>query len=109
MSELQREPLRVVGLRYEPAEGPPQVVLKAAGELAEEVLLRRRRSADAAPVVKNQALLEQLYRLPVEGHIGPELYCAVAVLIAHVLDVEAKLIDSKLAAANITLTGDPHA
>lgn len=83
--------VRIVGLRYEPAEGAPQVVLKASGALAEEVLLKRRHAPHAAPVVKNEALLEQLYRLPVDGRIGPELFRAVAVLLAHVLDIEAKL------------------
>jgi type III secretion system FlhB-like substrate exporter len=83
--------MRIVGLKYEPAEGPPQVVLKAAGELADEVLRSRMRLPHAAPVVRNEALLEQLYRLPVDGRIGPELFRAVAVLLAHVLSVEAKL------------------
>jgi type III secretion system FlhB-like substrate exporter len=89
--------MRIVGLKYEPAEGPPQVVLKAGGELADEVLRARRRLVDAPPVVRNEALLESLYRLPVDGRIGPELFRAVAVLLAHVLAVEAKL------------KGDPHA
>jgi type III secretion system FlhB-like substrate exporter len=82
---------RVIGLKYEPAEGLPQVILKASGELAEQVLAQRRRAAHAAPVVKNAALVDQLYRLPVDGRIGPDLFRAVAVLMAHVLSVEAKL------------------
>ena len=82
---------RVIGLRYAPAEGLPQVVLKASGELADAVLRERMHHAHAAPVVRNEALLEQLYRLPVDGRIGPELYRAVAVLLAHVLSIEAKL------------------
>jgi len=87
--------LRIVGLKYEPAEGAPQVVLKASGELAEAVLRERLRGAEAAPVVKNPALLEQLYRLPVDGRIGPELYRAVAVLLAHVLAAEAAMKETK--------------
>jgi type III secretion system FlhB-like substrate exporter len=83
--------LRVVGLKYEPAEGLPQLIFKASGDAAEEVLLRRRHSAHAAPVMRNEALLEQLYRLPVDGRIGPELYRAVAVLLAHVFEVEMQL------------------
>jgi type III secretion system FlhB-like substrate exporter len=83
-------PLRVVGLKYEPAEGLPQVILKASGAMAEEVLRKRRYAGHAAPVVRNEALLEQLYRLPVEGRIGPELFRVVAILLAHVLAVEAK-------------------
>jgi|307.fasta_scaffold196942_2 type III secretion system FlhB-like substrate exporter len=83
--------LRIVGLRYEPAEGLPQVVLKAGGELADEVLRARRRLVEAPPVVRSSALLDQLYRLPVDGRIGPELFHAVAVLLSHVLAVEAKV------------------
>jgi type III secretion system FlhB-like substrate exporter len=91
MSDDDKDLLRVVGLKYEPAEGLPQLIFKASGDAAEEVLLRRRHSAHAAPVMRNEALLEQLYRLPVDGRIGPELYRAVAVLLAHVFEVEMQL------------------
>jgi type III secretion system FlhB-like substrate exporter len=91
------EQLRIVGLKYQPSDGAPQVILKASGVLAEEVLRRRRHAAEAAPVVRNEALLEQLYRLPVDGQIGPELYRAVAVLLAHVLAVEEDLKGARLA------------
>jgi len=43
------------------------------------------------PVVKNEALLDALYRLPVDSPIGPELFQAVAVLLAHVFAVDGKL------------------
>ncbi len=75
----------------------PQVILKASGEQAADLLRRRQRMAQAPEVVRNAALLEQLYRLPVEGHIGPELYRLVALLLAHVLAAEA------------ALQGEPHA
>ena len=88
---MNNAPMRIIGLKYEPADGLPQVVLKASGEQVEEVLRRRRHSAHAAPIFKNEALLEQLYRLPVDGRIGPELFRAVAVVLAHVLAIEAKL------------------
>jgi type III secretion system FlhB-like substrate exporter len=91
MNQDDDELLRVVGLKYEPAEGLPQLIFKASGEHAEEVLLRRRHSAHAAQVVKNEALLEQLFKLPVDGRIGSDLFRAVAVLLAHVIDVESKL------------------
>jgi type III secretion system FlhB-like substrate exporter len=85
------KPLRLIGLKYEPAEGLPQVILKASGETAEEILRSRSRALRAPPVVRNDALLEQLYRLPVDGRIGPELFQVVAILLAHVLAVDAKL------------------
>lgn len=85
------EPRRLVGLKYEPAQGLPQVILKASGETAEEVLRQRSRALRAPPVVRNDTLLEQLYRLPVDGRIGPELFQVVAILLAHVLAVDAKV------------------
>jgi type III secretion system FlhB-like substrate exporter len=84
-------PTRIVGLRYEPEDGAPQVILKASGEAAEELLRARQRMARAPQVVRNPALLEQLYRLPVDGRIGPELYRVAAILLAHVLAVDAGL------------------
>lgn len=98
---MNRKPIRIVALKYEPAEGAPQVLLKASGPLADEVLLRRRHASPAAPVVKNEALLDQLYRLPVDAQIGAELFRAVAVLLAHVLRVEADLARTR--------PGDAHA
>jgi type III secretion system FlhB-like substrate exporter len=83
--------MKLVGLRYEPAEGLPQVIVKASGEVAEEILRSRSRALHAPPVVKNDALLEQLYRLPVDGRIGPELFHVVAILLAHVLAVDTRL------------------
>ncbi len=57
---------RVVGLKYAPEDGLPQVILKGAGPLAEEIL--RRRNARIGPqVVKNEALLQSLYRLPLDS------------------------------------------
>jgi type III secretion system FlhB-like substrate exporter len=87
----ESNPLRMVGLQYAPEQGAPQVILKASGEAAEDILRRRQRMARAPAVVRNPALLEQLYRLPIDGHIGPELYRLVALLLAHLLAAEAAL------------------
>jgi flagellar biosynthesis protein len=81
---------RVVGLRYEPGEGVPQVILKGAGPLAEEIL-ERRRARVGLQVVRNDALLQSLYRLPLDAPIGPELFHVVAVILAHVFTLEAAL------------------
>ena len=85
-------PKRVVGLRYDPGEGLPQVVLKGAGPLAEELLARRiGLGSRSPPVIKDAALLDALYRLPVDGAIGPELFEAVAALLVHVFAVDARV------------------
>ncbi len=82
-------PKRVVGLRYEPEEGLPEVILKGAGPLAEELL--RQRGPRGPAVVKDEALLDALYRLPLDSAIGPELFQAVAALLAHIFAVEGKM------------------
>jgi len=68
-------PQRVVGLRYEADDGLPEVILKGAGPLAEALL--RQRMRQGPPLVKNEALLDALYRLPIDSPIGPELFQAV--------------------------------
>jgi type III secretion system FlhB-like substrate exporter len=80
---------RLVGLKYEPGVGLPQVIVKMSGELAEEALRQRAQLAHAPAVVRNDALLEQLYKLPLEAEIGADLFRIVAVLLAHVLSVAA--------------------
>jgi len=80
-------PKRVVGLKYEPAEGAPQVVVKGSGASADEIL-RRRATLGGPPVVEDPALVDQLYRLPMDARIGPELYELVAALLAYVIRLE---------------------
>jgi len=92
---------RVVGLRYVPEEGLPQVILKGSGPLAEALLQRRDRHV-GPQVVRNEALLQSLYRLPIDSAIGPELFRVVAVILTHVFALEQKM---KLDKAS----GDKHA
>jgi type III secretion system FlhB-like substrate exporter len=81
---------RVVGLKYDPDDGLPQVIFKGAGPLADEILASRRARV-GAHVVRNEALLQSLYRLPLDARIGPELFHVVAVILAHVFALEAQL------------------
>ena len=84
------EDKRIIGLKYELGEGLPQVIVKANGKAVDDIL-RKRNLVTGPPVVKDQALLEQLYKLPMDAQIGPELFHLVASLLAHVFAVEAKL------------------
>ena len=68
MAELKK----VIGLKYDPGEGVPQVVVKGAGAAAEE-LLRQRDALGGPPLVHDSALAGELYRLPMDAPIGPEL------------------------------------
>lgn len=83
-------PRRVVGLRYDPAEGLPQVVLKSVGKSADEVIWESQRRSGPS-LVKDPRLLEALYRLPVESDIPPQLFELVAIVLVHVAAVDGKL------------------
>lgn len=82
---------RVVGLQYEPGEGLPQVIVKGSGQLANEMIEKARKLSSGPQIVKDEALLQQLYRLPMEAEIGSELFQLVAILLAHVFSIEEKL------------------
>jgi type III secretion system FlhB-like substrate exporter len=84
------KPKQVVGLKYEIGQGLPQVILKGSGPMAEE-MLRRRPLTNGPVVVQDAQLAAQLYRLPIDAEIGPELFHLVATLLAHVFAIEAKL------------------
>jgi flagellar biosynthesis protein len=83
-------PQKVVGLAYEAPEELPKVVVKGCGEAAERIL-RERDWLHGPEVVKDPQLLEQLYRLPMDGAIGPELFQLVAILLTHVFAIEERL------------------
>jgi flagellar biosynthesis protein len=81
---------KVVGLAFEAQDELPRVVVKGCGEAAER-MLRERDWLHGPGVVKDPQLLEQLYRLPMDGTIGPELFQLVAILLTHVFAIEERL------------------
>lgn len=84
---------RMVGLSYdESAQQLPTVVLKAAGPVT-DALLSATLHAGGPRLVRDAALLEQLYRLPVDAAIDPALFQLVAVLLSHVLAVNEQIRD----------------
>jgi len=83
-------PSKVIGLAYEVGGELPRVVVKGCGEAAEQIL-RDRDWVRGPEVIKDPQLLEQLYRLPMDGTIGPELFQLVAILLTHVFAIEERL------------------
>jgi flagellar biosynthesis protein len=72
---------RAVALKYDPA-GPavPTVVAKGRGVLADRILQTARDSG--VPVREDPALVQVLSALKVDQQIPPELYAAVAAILA---------------------------
>jgi len=81
---------KVVGLAYKPGGELPRVVVKGCADAA-EAILRERDWVRGPRVVRDPQLTEQLYRLPLEAPIGPELFQLVAILLTHVFAIEEQL------------------
>jgi type III secretion system FlhB-like substrate exporter len=99
MADEQDELLRVVGVSYELGDFAPTVVLKSAGAGAEAVLEAARRGGEGPPVVRDAMLVQQLYRIPVDGEVGRELFPVMATLLAHVVQLDRHM-EEKLSGAS---------
>ena len=89
---------RVIGISHTDGGAAPVVVVKGAGEAAEAVLERARQQADT-PIVRDPALVDQLYRVPVDTAIGKDLFPVMAALLIHVLSVDSKMVEKKFRGA----------
>ena len=86
--ELPPSPSRraAVALRYETGEPAPKVVAKGKGVLAEQILARAREAG--VYVHESPELLALLMQLDLDERIPPQLYVAVAELLAWVYRLE---------------------
>lgn len=77
---------RVIGVGFNLQDPAPTVMLKGSGEQVAP-LLSAACAADI-PIVRDAALAEQLYRVPIDAPIGRELFPVMAVLLAQILDLD---------------------
>ncbi len=74
-------PKKAAALKYDPErDKAPRVVAKGQGWLAERILALAREHR--VPIKQDAQLVEALSRLELEAEIPPELYEAVAVVLA---------------------------
>lgn len=72
---------RAVALRYDPSsEGAPKVVAKGKGRTAQQILDLAQKNA--VPVRQDANLVQVLSRLNLDQEIPPEVYRAVAAILA---------------------------
>lgn len=72
---------RAVALKYDTnGAGVPTVVAKGRGPLADRILQTAR--ANAVPVREDKALVQVLSALKIDQEIPPQLYAAVAAILA---------------------------
>ena len=75
-----------VALAYASGDTAPRVVAKGRGLLAEEIL--RRAQAAGIPVHASRELVSLLMQVDLDRHVPPELYRAVAELLAWLYRLE---------------------
>lgn len=86
MKRDSHETRQVVALRYQPKNDPaPRLVAKGRGYLAEKILELARRYN--IPVRHDKNLLQVLSRLDLNEEIPPEVYEAVAEILAFIYRV----------------------
>ncbi|WP_022854220.1 EscU/YscU/HrcU family type III secretion system export apparatus switch protein [Thermodesulfatator atlanticus] len=75
---------KAVALKYEPAKDKaPKVVAKGEGLLAEKIIELAK--DHGIPIKEDQELIEALMKIELEREIPPELYEAVAIVLAWAL------------------------
>jgi flagellar biosynthesis protein len=85
MAKVERRS-EAVALTYDAADGAPRVVAKGRGYLAEEIIERARQAG--VYVHESPELLSLLMQVDMDDRIPPQLYIAVAELLAWLYRIE---------------------
>ncbi len=81
---------KAVGIKYDPSkDSAPRIKAKGAGYLADRILDLARRHG--VPIRQDNELVETLYALDIDQEIPPELYRAVAEILAFIYRVSSQL------------------
>ena len=89
MAKKENDVKKAVALRYEPGrDTSPRVTAKGAGELAKRII--RTALENGVPVKEDPDLVEVLAGLDLDAEVPPEVYIAVAELLAFVYSMNKK-------------------
>ena len=91
MKALDREPLKnAVALAYSEIDAAPRVVAKGRGVLAEQIISRAHEAG--VYVHESPELVSLLMQIDLDQRIPPQLYAAVAELLAWLYRLESGLL-----------------
>jgi flagellar biosynthesis protein len=100
MSDPQAPRGAAIALSYRASEPAPRVVAKGYGVVAEAIIARAK---DAGVYVHDSpAMVNLLMQVNLDSHIPPQLYVAVAELLAWLYQVESKAATAAPTAASAT-------
>lgn len=89
MAKKKSDIKKAVALKYDPiASGAPKVTAKGAGELANRII--QKALENGVPVKEDPDLVEVLAGLDLEAEVPPEVFMAVAELLAFVYSMNKK-------------------
>jgi len=91
---MKEEEKIAVALKYEVEKGAPEVVAKGRGRLAELILQIAREHN--IPIKEDHKLVKELYKLELNKSIPPELYYAVATVLAWAIRLNKRLQEKVL-------------
>ena len=87
-------PQQAVALKYDmERDTAPKVVAKGRGHVAENILAAAQKNA--VPVYQNKTLVNMLMALEIDREIPPELYRAIAEVMAYVYRIDKKAKKNK--------------
>jgi flagellar biosynthesis protein len=86
---MEKEEKLAVALKYNLEEEAPKVVAKGEGYLA-ELILKIAKNHNI-PIKRDSKLVKELYKLELNKPIPPELYKAVAIVLAWAYNLNQKL------------------
>ncbi|MDP2752479.1 MAG: EscU/YscU/HrcU family type III secretion system export apparatus switch protein [Rhodocyclaceae bacterium] len=78
-----------VALAYAPGDAAPRIIAKGRGLIAEEIILRAK--SHGIYVHESPELVTLLSQVDLDSHIPPQLYIAIAELLAWLYRLEQKL------------------
>lgn len=87
-NEVAKERALAVALAYAPGDAAPKVVARGRGLIAEEIINRAK--SHGVYVHESPELVTLLLQVDIDEHIPPQLYVAVAELLAWLYQVEEK-------------------
>ena len=79
---------KAAALKYERGKGAPKVVAKGEGKLAERIVELAKEAG--VPVLEDRGLVEFLMEVEVGEEIPPELYRAVARILAYIYKITGR-------------------
>ena len=88
-----------MGVSYELGQMAPTSFSRVRAPALKRCSMPRGAQATRPPVVRDAALVDQLYRIPIDAPIGRELFPVMATLLAHLVQVDRHM-QEKLSGVN---------